>query len=113
MKTAIKLTLAVLVLVLFMASPTQAAQPAQTMQWTFEAEALILHRNQSKGVPVVRTTTGSRLLLGTNNLNFGFRPGARFTLGFHPDPNNTVELLYFGLRQGLVEPVSPVVDSGK
>ena len=99
MKTAIKLTLAVLVLALFMASPTQAAQPGQTMQWTFEAEALILHRNQSRGVPVVRTTGTARIVLGTNNLNFGFRPGARFTLGFHPDPNNTVEAVYFGLHK--------------
>jgi hypothetical protein len=27
--------------------------------------------------------------------------------------DSDIELLYFGLRQGLVEPVSPVVDSRK
>jgi DNA-binding NarL/FixJ family response regulator len=38
------------------------------------------------------------------------REGYRALLEKHEGLN---ELLYFGLRQGLVEPVSPAVDSGK
>ena len=100
MKTSLKMALMALAAALFVASPTlvQAAQPQQ-QQWTFETEALFLHRNQTKGVPVAITTGTARTVLGTNDIKFGFRPGVRFTLGYHPDPNNTVELVYFGLQK--------------
>ena len=99
MKTYFKVALVAMVGTLFTASLALAQQAQQQKQWTFDAEALFLHRNATKGVPVVKTTDTSRLVLGTNNLKFGFRPGARFTLGYHPDPSNTVEAVYFGLQQ--------------
>src|SRR3990170_4547352 len=98
MRTFTKVALAAFILSLTAATQAPAAQPSNK-QWTFETEALFLHRNQTRGVPTSRlTTTDDRVVLGTNDLRFGFRPGARFTLGYHPDPNNTVELVYFGLH---------------
>jgi len=98
MRTLTKLALAAFILSLTAATQALAAQPSHN-QWTFETEALFLHRNQTRGVPTSRlTTTDDRVVLGTNDLRFGFRPGARFTLGYHPDPMNTFEVIYFGLH---------------
>lgn len=94
MKTVVNVALATLVLAVFMATPA-LAQPSNK-QWTFEAEALFLHRNATKGVAI--STAGTSVVLGTSDLKFGFEPGVRFTLGFHPDPSNSLELVYFGLH---------------
>jgi len=99
MRIFTKVALAAFVLSLVAATQALAAQPSNK-QWTFETEALFLKRNQTRGVPtsVSSTTSDDRVLLGTNDLRFGFRPGARFTLGYHPDPMNTFEVVYFGLH---------------
>lgn len=92
-----KLALAAFVLSLFATAQATAGQ-SEASKFTFETEALFLHRNMGKNVGVSVTTNTHSQVLGTKNLDFGFRPGARFTLGYHPDPSNSVELSYFGLH---------------
>ena len=109
MRSLIKLALAVFILSLFAATQARAAETQKPKEWTFETEALILHRNQNirKGLGTAeghRPGTGpatnvNSTVIGAKDLKFGFRPGARFTLGYHPDPMNTFEVVYFGLQQ--------------
>src|SRR3989304_2027725 len=54
------------------------ATPVLAQQWSFQAEALWLQRDVNPGVATSVEDDRDIVALGTNNLGFGFSPGARF-----------------------------------
>lgn len=70
--------------------------------WYAQSEALWLTRTRTDVIPFTAIdTTGMgdmQIVQSTNELDFGYEPGVRLTLGRRLDACNSLELSYFGLH---------------
>ena len=83
-------------------SEIRSARPAtdklgRQQHWSFSAELLYLERTIEDVDTAVDVDT--RAVFGTDALEFDLDAGARFTLGYHIDPTNSIEVSYFGLHE--------------
>jgi hypothetical protein len=92
--------------------PTPSLAPIETRvlgseaQWEIGADVVFLRRS----IPNVTTSidgqinpddgslSGNTDALGTGALDFGLDTGARFSVGYYPDPQNGYELSFMGLQ---------------
>ncbi|MBW4519838.1 MAG: BBP7 family outer membrane beta-barrel protein [Scytolyngbya sp. HA4215-MV1] len=87
------------------ASETEAPKPARpatarlgsSQKFSFEAEALFLDRDIKDVDTTADIDTGK--VFGTDDLNFGMEAGARLTVGYHPTPENSFEVSFFGFQE--------------
>ena len=70
-----------------------------TDNWYFGAEALFMHRSRYRDKRLVtETATNPNTVLGTtDDLDFGYNPGMRFTLGRPISGNRRLEFIFSGV----------------